>query len=299
MFNFDAHRRTIGASMIGLAFVFGAIVINNLTTPTPVAIPAANKPAAATLSVTLPDREFIAVADQNSDGIEDWREEFVVSSPVSLPATSSTITNFSADTVTDQIGIQLFESLVRNKNLGNVQSNDALIAKTTNKLQEFTADTLYTLEDLTILPTTPDAVYTYGNTMGQSIINNDVPDSENELDVLDRAIRTNNETELSKLSPIALMYKKLRDEALATPVPDQFATAHLNTVNAYHVMYRNLTDFQLVYSDPVLALLRIKRYQDDVLALSIALNTLYRTALPYRSLFTEDDPAVVFIAFSN
>jgi hypothetical protein len=298
MFNFDAHRRTIGASMIGLAFVFLAIVINNLTTPH--TLPAQNQaPAAAKLDVTIPDREFIAVADANSDGIEDWREEFVVTAPVSLPANSSTTTPFSADTVTDQVGIQLFESLVRNKNLGGVQSNDALIAKTTSRINELAVDTLYTNRDIIIIPTSPDAVKTYGNTMGQSITNHNIPDSENELEILDRAIRTNNDDEMAKLSPIALMYKNLRDDALATPVPEAFADEHLVVINGYHVMYRNLTDFQMVFSDPVLALLRIKRYQDDATGLAIALNNLYRAAAPYHSLFTEDDPAMVFLAFRN
>jgi hypothetical protein len=104
---------------------------------------------------------------------------------------------------------------------------------------------------------------------------------------------------LEQLEPLASMYQKLRDEALATPVPERFATDHLNLINAYHAMYQNLNNFKLIFDDPLVALLRIKRYQDDATALALILNAMYRNAAPFESLFTEDDPATVFIAFST
>jgi len=54
---------------------------------------------------------------------------------------------------------------------------------------------------------------------------------------------------------------------------------------------------QLVFSDPVVALMRVKRYQDDAIGLSLALQNIYNVVLPYASVFEPNDPAVLFVVF--
>ncbi len=292
------NRTTTGATLIGIALVGGALVLNNLraglnpavTTVTPI----------KAIDTNIPDRNFIPVIDTNSDGVEDWREEFVVQAPIELPATGTPVTFEMPTTVTDQVGIQVFESLLKNKaNLQFTQTNEEIVDKTTSKISALAKDTLYTEQDFTTVPTDPVAIRRYANMMGQSLITNNVTGSEGELQIVYTALQTNDRATLEKLKPLAAMYEKLRDDALATPVPERFAKDHLNLVNAYHAMYRNITDFQLIFDDPMVALLRIKRYQDDATALSLTLSEMYRNAAPFASLFTEDDPAYVFIAFSN
>jgi hypothetical protein len=247
------------------------------------------------------DREYIATVDNNTDGIEDWREEFVITAPIVLPENASTTVPFTIpETATDQVGIRLFESLLLSKTNNQApQTTAELVGRTTNKIDNLAKDTLYTLNDIITVPVTPLSIRTYGNTMGQSLINHNVVGGDDELTIVQRALNTNNKEELAKLEPLSRMYKSLRDDALNTPVPERFAKNHLDLINAYHTMHINIENFGMIFDDPLLALLRIKRYQDDATALSITLNTVYRAASPYASLFTPDDPALVFIAFSN
>lgn len=51
--------------------------------------------------------------------------------------------------------------------------------------------------------------------------------------------------------------------------------------------------------DPALALIRIKRYQDDALGLRIALENMYLLLEPYASLVKPNDPALLFVVFSS
>ncbi len=298
MERFHINKKVMGATLVGGALVCGAFVLNNLRT-NQVPLAAVIEPVQQ-IDTTLSDRTFIPVNDTNNDGVEDWREEFVVQAPIELPATGTPTTFAMPTTVTDQVGIQVFESLLKNKaNVQFTQTNEEIVGRTTDKISGLAKDTLYTRESITVVPTEPVAIRRYANMMGQSLITNNVTNSEGELEIVYAALQTNNQESLEQLKPLAEMYKKLRDDALAAPVPERFAEDHLNLINAYHAMYRNITDFQLIFEDPLVALLRIKRYQDDATALALILNAMYRNAAPFQSLFTADDPATVFIAFSN
>lgn len=298
MIDIHANRKVVGATFVGSALVLGALVLNNLEQNlAPVNVTEAPIQA---INTNLPDRAFIPVIDTNGDGVEDWREEFVVQAPIELPAASTTVVFEMPSTVTDQVGIQVFESLLKTKaNVQFAQSNEAIVERTTDKISGLANDILYTTADIEVIPTDPVAIRRYVNMMGQSLMSNNVPDSQGELQIVYTALQTNDTAMLAQLDPLAAMYQKLRDEALATPVPERFAEDHLNLINAYHAMYQNINNFKLIFADPLVALLRVKRYQDDATALALILNSLYRNTTPFASLFTEDDPATVFIAFST
>ncbi len=298
MIDIRANRKVVGATLVGGALVLGALVLNNLEQNfTPVV--AVGEPVQA-ISTNIPDRTFIPVVDTNGDGVEDWREEFVVQAPIELPVSTSTVTFEMPTTVTDQVGIQVFESLLKTKaNVQFAQSNEAIVERTTDKISGLASDILYTTADIDVIPTDPVAIRRYVNQMGQSLLSNNVPNSNGELQIVYTALQTNDPSLIAELEPLAAMYQKLRDEALATPVPERFAVDHLNLINAYHAMYQNINNFKLIFEDPLVALLRVKRYQDDATALALVLNAIYRNTVPFQSLFTDDDPATVFIAFST
>jgi hypothetical protein len=298
MIDIRANRKVVGATFVGSALVLGALVLNNLernlTPITPAVAPV------QAITTTIPDRAFIPVVDTNDDGVEDWREEFVVQAPIDLPAASSSVAFEMPTTVTGQVGIQVFESLLRNKaDVQFAQSNEVIVGRTTDKISGLASDILYTTADIEIISTDPVNIRRYANMMGQSLITNNVPKSNGELQIVYSALQTNDVAMLAELEPLANMYLQLRDDALATPVPERFATDHLNLINAYNAMYQNISNFKLIFEDPLVALLRIKRYQDDATALALILNAMYRNAAPFQSLFTTDDPATVFIAFST
>jgi hypothetical protein len=297
MMQLPANRRVLSASAIGAVLVGGALVLNYLQSDTAITGAVTRDMAQA---VQVPERDFIAVVDQNGDGIEDWREEFITEAAITLPASTSASTYEYPKTLTDQVGIQLFQSSIRDKSLGKYgRGNETIIQDTTKDIAAVVQDKLYTNRDVVPVPTTPDSIVTYGNSMGYSLITHNVADAEWELTIVNRALDTNNPAELAKLQPLADMYKKLRDDALNTPVPDKFTTNHLNLINSYNALYKSITDLQLIFTDPMVSLLRIKRYEDDAKGLRIALHNIYQSAIPYESLFKKDDPALVFVTFAN
>lgn len=298
MERFHINKKVLGATLVGSALVCGAFVLSSMKNHQAATVAAVSP--VQQIDTSLGDRNFIPVNDTNNDGVEDWREEFVVEAPIVLPAGSSSAAFTMPTTLTDQVGIQVFESLLKTKaNVQFAQTNEQIVERTTDKVKSLAQDTLYTRESITVVPTEPVAIRRYANMMGQSLIANNVTGSEGELEIVYAALQTNRPEDLAALRPLAEMYKKLRDDALAAPVPERFAEDHLNLINAYHAMYRNISDFQLIFDDPLVALLRVKRYQDDATALALILNAMYRNAAPFQGLFTEDDPAAVFSAFSN
>jgi len=291
-----ATQKIYGASLIGIALVAGALVVSRLSQPAALSTIAAGETITST-----GNRDYIGVADTNNDGIEDWREEFIAAGSAIVVAPSIAATSsFVATTVTDQVSVQLMEVLLQSKTgAGGPVNQVDLINKTTERLATVVQDKLYTQRDILVIPDSSEAILRYGNSMGRSLLINDIPGSENELDVLNRAVQTGNVKELEKIQPVAAMYRTLRDEALNTPVPETYADEHLVMINVYNALYHNLDDMQLVFNDPAVTLLRINRYRDDVTGLVNGFKLFYRETLRHDSVFTTGDEVWVFSLFGS
>ena len=287
------NKKVTGAFLIGFALIAGSYVVSNFGKNA--------EPITAniyTATTPLAPRIFIPIVDSDQNGVEDWREDFVSETPLIIDESTSTVPYEMPTSLTDQVGIQLFKSILEAKTMGKVgPSQTEIVQKAADQLRKTVKDVIYGPNNVTTIPLSPTAVRTYGNTMAQIILNNNQPDSENELTILDRAVKSEDPEELKKLNPLALMYKNLRDQSIATPVPEPFLKQHLDLINTYQALYKNLSDMQLVFSDPVVALMRVKRYQDDAIGLSLALQNIYNMVLPYASVFESNDPAVLFVVF--
>jgi len=287
------NKKVTGAFLIGFALIAGSYVVSNFGKNA--------EPITAniyTATTPLAPRIFIPIVDSDQNGVEDWREDFVSETPLIIDESTSTVPYEMPTSLTDQVGIQLFKSILEAKTMGKVgPSQTEIVQKAADQLRKTVKDVIYGPNNVTTIPISPTAVRTYGNTMAQIILNNNQPDSENELTILDRAVKSEDPEELKKLIPLALMYKNLRDQSIVTPVPEPFLKQHLDLINTYQALYKNLSDMQLVFSDPVVALMRVKRYQDDAIGLSLALQNIYNVVLPYASVFEPNDPAVLFVVF--
>ena len=287
------NRKIVGAFLIGFALMAGSYVISNFgknSVPVAASVYVAATPAES--------RTYITVSDKDQNGIEDWREEFVSDTPLVLDSDGTSSVPYEIPTtLTDQMGIQLFQSIIRAKASGNVgPSQTDIIQQTADRLRNTVQDIIYKPSNVTTIPMSSKAIRTYGNTMAQIILNNNV-DSEDEITILDRAIRNEDPDELKKLATLANMYKNVRDQTIATPVPEQFLKQHLDLINVYQALYKSLSDMQLVFTDPVVSLMRIKRYEGDATGLAEALKNMYNSILPYASVFEPNDPAILFVVF--
>lgn len=292
------NPKVVGSFLIGFALVAGSYTVSNFgkeATYTP-----HNLVSPLYVTAAQPEpRAYIAVNDADNNGIEDWREEFTSIEPIILPAVSSSTEFVMPNTITDQIGVQFFESILRAKTSEGVGPTEQDVIKTTaERLTGTAGDILIGASDITVIPSSPEAIRTYANTVAQILTNNNVAGSEGELEILDKALRLESKTELEKLEPLIAMYRNLRDQTIATPVPQPFIKEHLDLINVYHALYKNLLDMKLIFDDPVVALMRIQRYQDDATGLANALLNMYTALVPHANLFTIDDPAILFVTFA-
>jgi hypothetical protein len=284
------NQKVLGAFIVGFALVGASYTYVNFGKPRS-AYPVYNQEAA-------PIRSAIAVKDADNNGIEDWRDAFTVAEPVVIgePAASYT----PPTTVTGQLGIGLFEDFVRAKNYGPFgRSQEQVVTDTVNQLARETEQVIYQLGDIEILENWTDTdVRNYANIMGGSIIQNSQPDLASELEILGDILANKKSERASELSVIAGFYKTMRDQALAAPVPRVFTKEHLDLINVYEALYQDITAMQYGIDDPAVTLLRVRRYQDDVLGLEFALANMYQALEPHAALFTTNDAATIFGTFN-
>jgi len=286
--------KILGACIIGGGLVAATYVVTNFgqTTiqPSTGMYAIANEP---------PARIYIEPTDTDGDGIQDWQADFVNKTPIVQQATGAAENApFTPETLTEQISVQFFETVIRARETGDIGLNEEqIVSQTVERLKNSVNDTIYNTRDITIIPTSQAAIYTYGNTMGGILINNNVANNEGELTILQRAMQAEDPTILAELQPLAAMYKNMRDQSLNTPVPDAFKKEHLDLVNVYHALYMNITGMEQAITDPTTALLRIKRYQDDATGLALSLRNMYNALIPYANLYTVEDPVTAFLPF--
>jgi hypothetical protein len=295
----DYYRnpKVIGAFLVGTALVGGVYVIKNFGQPSvrpPVALTASAAEAA-------PNRVFIPVVDQDTDGLEDWRDQFVQAPAISVEALDGQ--NYEAPkTLTRQLGVSLMEGLIAAKGGGAVMRSEAqVVADLTEQIgKTATSDKIYELSDITLINSHADAdIRTYGNEMASILINESAPGLESEIILLKKFVEAGEEADSTDLETVATVYKNYRDKSIATPVPRRFAKQHLDLINVYNAMYKNIDTMTKTTEDPLLPFVRLKRYEEDVQGLSLALNNLYNAIVPHAKVFEMNDPAVLLVNFNN
>jgi hypothetical protein len=287
-----SQPKVIGAFVIGLAIVFGAYTLSNFGKP--YVAPTATQ--TATVS-TAPERVIIPVIDSNNDGIEDWREDFV----------DNTVEIYTdkeyepPTTLTGQVGIAFLESYIRSEGYGEFgQTKAEIVEDTVKKISKFGSDTVFDIKDIVISENdSPEDVRLYANQLASIIIDNNVEGLDHELVILQEAINTQNKEKMGELVTIANVYMQMRDNSLNLPVPRQLIKQHLDFINVSHALYNDIEAMSKSIEDPMLSLVRLKRYEEDALGLSYVFENLFTGIEPYAKVFQKDDPAILFVGFSN
>lgn len=287
----NQNFKVVGAFLIGFALVFGAHTLSTFGQPR------LQQPAAVAAATVVP-RIAIEVTDNDGNGIEDWRDAFVDAAPVILDEAVSVYV--PPETLSGQIGVTFLQDLIQSRSGGPFsRTEEEIISDTVANLEKETASRLFGIRDITVLNTWTDLdIKNYANAMAGAVERNNVAGLENELYIL-RDVLTRNQVErLDDLKILAGVYERTRDDSLAVPVPAIFVKQHLDLINTYQAIYTDVTGMTLSIEDPAYALLRIKRYEDDVLGLRLALENMYTALEPYASLFSANDAAVFFVSFS-
>lgn len=284
------NQRVVGAFVIGVALVLLSYLASNFGQPY-------SDPATLTSQTVGSERAAIAITDQNNNGIEDWKET-INTTPVIINRSADDYT--PPESLTGQFAIKFFENIVRAKHsAGFGASPEEVIEQSVGAAVSETEDTMYTESDVIIIPDSDAALRQYANTVGSILANNNLDSAVAEpTAALRNSLNTQDPQKLEDLKKHAAMYKILRDEYLNTPVPEYFVPVHVAMINVFHALYGDMTAFSKTYDDPLYALLRLKRYQDDVVGLSIALETMFIAVDNSEVIFEIDDPAVYFVLFA-
>lgn len=288
----NSKSRVLGAFVVGFAIVAGAYILNSLT---PSVAPSVQPATVA----QAPARVFIETNDTNKNGLEDWREQYVENSPaISLDENGEEYT--LPETLTGQVGISFFQSIVTAKGTeGFGRSKEQIIKDTAETISKYGTDTIFDINDIVIKEdNSAAAIRTYANAAADAIIVNDVSDSRNELTILKELLSTENEKGIAELKAIAQTYEKTRDDTLKLAVPSKLTKEHLDLINVYHALAIDLEAMTKVLDDPMLSLVRIKRYKDDAEGLALALQNMYTGIKPYTSSFETNDSALFFSVFN-
>ncbi len=285
------NQKILGAFVLGVGLIAGAYTYVNFGNPRST-YPVNNQEAA-------PIRSAIAVTDSDNNGIEDWRDVFTTAEPVVIGEPSASYT--PPTTMTGRLGISLFEDYIRSKNYGPFgRTQEEVVVDKVNELARDTEQTLFGLSDISIIENWNEGdMKNFANASGNILLTNNKKGLDDELTILNDILSNGNTSRVNELVIIAETYKNMRDDALLTPVPVTLAKEHLDLINTYEAIYQDVTAMALGVEDPVVALVRIKRYQDDALGLSLALQNMYNALEPYANLFATNDPALVFANFNS
>ncbi len=286
------NPKIIGAFIIGFALVAGAYTYGSFTN---IKQP---QQAAAVQSTNIAPRVAINVVDNDDNGIEDWRDEFVTTEPIILDRASSTYED--PDTLTGQLGINFMKDIIYARGYGPFGRDDEeVIDDTVDILSKATAHDIFDTPDIHIIKNWTDQdIVNYANGAADAITRNNVAGLEGELNILQDILTLDQTDRVKELDSLAQVYERTRDDTLTLHVPAFLVKEHLDLINTYHAINKDIEAMAMSLEDPAFTLLRLKRYEDDALGLGIALQNAYLAVEPHASLFQEDDPALLFVIFS-
>jgi hypothetical protein len=291
----QSKYRVIGAFVVGFAIVVVAYTVRTFND-----IP--KEYTKTTLSATVaeaPTRIPIDVKDSNQDGIEDWREDFISGESVVFN-TSPDESYELPETLTGQVGIAFLQDIIRSEGYGAYgKSKEEVVNDTVKQISVYATDEIFDVADIIIsTDDSPEAVRTYANAHADAIINNSVPGLRNEALILRDVLNGSSEKGIEELKTITAVYLNTRNAVLNISVPPQLVKEHLDLINIYNALYKDIESMSKANEDPMLSLVRLKRYEDDVNGLVLAMQNIYSAIEPYASAFTQDDSALLFVSFS-
>jgi hypothetical protein len=286
------NPKILGSILIGLAIVAGTYTIANFGE-------SRMQAPAAVIESQAPARVAIAVTDKDSNGVEDWRDQLIPKTSEAIIAETPTDYELPT-TLTGQMSIQFLENYIQSKNNGPFgNTKEEVVEEAVETLTQGSVQELYDTKDVIILAAwTDEDIKNYANAMAGAVLANNVAGVDQEINILYDALIRGNTDRIDELKTITTIYKGTLADSVAIPVPALFAKYHLDLINSYSALHRDVEAMSFVTSDPALTLMRFKRYQDDTLALRLSLQNMYVALKPYSNLFSNADPAIFFSQFS-
>ena len=297
-----------GYFRIGLALVFGIFLVTGALFVREQMVTADdnNPNDISNLVANRILRQYQDPKDTDGDGRKDWEEVVMGTNPKGSDAigtsTESTLsdTDFEPTTLTQKFAVGFFDAFIRarkNNTKLTPAEEQALVEQTARKFASENTNNLYTRGDIEIIGNGGSALYNYANAVGTLIAKNS-PERplENEAMILKRAVDADNPALLADLSIISNAYTRIVDDMLKVPVPEENVTEHLLLLNSFAAIRDDVKGMELVFSDPMLSLIRVKRYQDDVDGLAYSIEGVRKALEAQQLVFDKSDAGSFFFS---
>ncbi len=293
-------NRTIGiiiASAISIVLIIGAVLISG---PLPFKWNRVSATSTHDLLVSY------ASKDTDADGLPDWQEALYATDPndahsvradildgqavaqgLVAPkfATATTTTDTTAipgvesgpDTLTDQFARELFTQYV--SQAGNSTPTPETIASfveqaVANLTARNSSVNEFDQSDVKTSGTGEDALLVYAAQIEGVFAKNTAPSEKSEIEYLADAVQKNDKAALKEVKRIGATYTSLAKGYVATAVPSEAVTPHLEVANALARIGTDITDFSMMDTDPLRAYFGLAKYQEDVPKLVAGLKAL-------------------------
>jgi hypothetical protein len=249
-------------------------------------------------------RQYQDPRDTDQDGRKDWEEMLqgtnLNGTDTDETASSTKNGSFEPKTLTEKFAVEFFDSFIRarkNNTPLTPEEQQALVEHTARKFASENTNKLYTKGDIEIVASGGGALYTYANAVGALVAkNNPEKPLENEALLLKRAIDADDPALLSDLSIISGAYENVVADMLKLPVPEEVVAEHLKLLGAFTAIHDDVSGMELVFTDPMLSYIRVKRYQDDVDGLAGAIEGMRRALEEKKLVFDKSDAGSFFFS---
>jgi len=280
------RTRTVVALVVGLLIIGSALYFKGEEGTAPASVVAVGDEST---------RSYI-----NSEG--DWAKELdVMALRAAEDAPEIEIEGVASSTllgtVTDSFARTFFEEFARGELSGALDDSnkELFLQASVAKLTQTTDDTLLTKNNIRI-GTENDlaALRTYGNTIAAITQRHTAGTTEDELTILKRGLASENEEDFATLTNMAAAYSRILADTLEVFVPPELADEHVLLVNAYQAVGNDIAGMSEGLTDPVYALVRLQRHEEDAKAMATALDRIYQTLSAKGVRYTSDEPGALF-----
>lgn len=246
--------------------------------------------------------------DTDEDGTIDGKEVDAGRNP-SIPAPGDTFdvttlklaqqNTAGTDTTTPKTHTELFSeafiSTYLNSKIVGVPFSSQMDTLSTLALPPLPPVTTHTTNELLIIKNASnDIIHSYGNAVG-SILKENAPNVQNELVILLQAFKDNDPSILSDLNTTAMAYERNAEALLLIRVPQNIADTHIELINSFMLVSRDLRYMALLFNDSLSALAGMNSYFITSEKLISALSAL-TTFLEENTSFTPSEDGYVFMS---
>lgn len=242
-----------------------------------------------------PLRTYIQPEDRDGNGTDDWKDEVQLQKAAEEKVLAQyESVSVDEDTHTVQFTRDFFKDYIIGAAAGEIteENQEDFINASVTTLEQELQDELYTDDDIVIGGSDLPAIRTYGNIIAEILFRNAVTsESDAVLNILDRYLTSNNESDLEAFDPIIESYRAYLDETTHAEVPLPLVDAHLDLINTYNAILQDLIAFRNSPNDPLLSVLRASRFEDDALGFQNALLQIFARLHTEGARYEHDEPA--------